>query len=407
MGGTDRNRVAFETARLALARLRIGADAADHEVALLGALQLCAHTVKVERVGFWRFAHDRTVLELALGYARSSSDRSSGEVLLGSRHPTYWAAINERRLIAAHDAQHDPATAELAARYLIPLGITSLLDAPVFRAGELVGVVCFEHVGPARTWTADELAFATTTADVVAMALEQADRLLAEAALRVQTGRLAAAEKLDVIERLCRGLAHDFANVLLAVELVGGRLAQRGDAELAESLRGCAQVGGNLVGQLRRFAARGEDAPPRLAVRAVLERMVPIVVTLVRDTAAVEVEVEGLPPDAEAALAPTHLEQIILNLCLNARDAITAPGTIRLRARADDTAVVLEVSDDGAGIPPELLERIFEPYFTTKASGTGLGLATVKAIVDEADAAIEVGSVVGRGTTFTLTLPRT
>ena len=404
MAGTDRNRVAFETARLALARLRVGAD--DASEVLMGAMRLCAHTVKVERVGLWHFTPDQGALELTLGYTRSADERCSGEVLLASRHPAYWAAIQDRRIIAAHDAQHDPATRELAVGYLAPLGITSLLDAPVFRAGALVGVICFEHVGPARTWTADELTFASSTADVIAMALEQADRLTAEAALRIHAGRLAAAEKLELLERLCGGLAHDFANVLLAVELVGGRLAQRGDAELADSLRACAQVGGNLVGQMRRFAARGHDAPHQLPVRTVVERIVPIVTTLVRDTATVAIDVAALPIDTVTALAPTQLEQILLNLCLNARDAIRDTGTIVVRGRIDDGAVVLEVSDDGAGIADDIVDRIWEPYFTTRAQGTGLGLATVKAIVDEAGATISVVSAPGRGTTFTLTVPR-
>ncbi|MEZ4401644.1 MAG: ATP-binding protein [Kofleriaceae bacterium] len=405
MGQADPDRVAFETARLELARLRVSEDA-DQLAPLRHGLRLCARTVKVERVGFWQFTAARAALQLTLGYTASTDEWHGGEVLVSRRHQAYWDAIAGRRILAAHDARTDPMTCELTDHYLVPLGITSMLDAPVFRAGELIGVICFEHVGPARTWSADELSFASASADLVAMVLEQGDRLAAEAALRVRTGKLVVADKLDVLESLCRGLAHDFANVLLAVNLVSARLAKRGDAELATSLRSCAEVGGNLVGQLRRFGSRAAPVPERLPVRQVLERLVPIIVTLVRDEAAVVVELTELPPDVVATMTAAHLEQVVLNLCLNAKDAITAPGTIQVVAAADERAVTVQVRDDGAGIPADILERIWEPLYTTKAHGTGLGLATVRAIVADAGATIAVDTAVGHGTTFTITLPR-
>lgn len=404
MGGTAHDRVAFETARLELARLRVtmGGDA---ELALQGALRLCARTLKVERVGFWQFAADRSSLALALGFTLSTGEWSAGDVLTASRYPGYWQAVQARRVLAAHDARTDPATRDLADSYLAPLGIRSLLDAPVFRAGELVGVVCCEHVGAARTWTADELAFASAAGDLVAMLLEQRDRMAAEAALRIAAGRSAAAEKLELVERLCRGVAHDFANVLLAVELVARRLAER-DGESAAMLRSCAEVGANLVGQLRRFGDRGDRAPATLPLRAILDRMLPIVVTLVRDAAEVTLDTAGLPDDAVVAMPPAHVEQVVLNLCLNARDAVSAPGHAAVAATAAGDRVVVTVRDDGAGMTPEVQARIWEPYFTTKAHGTGLGLATVRSLVDEAGAAIEVHSAPGAGTTFAVTLPR-
>jgi signal transduction histidine kinase len=402
MGGADRDRVAFETARLELARLRV--TMAGHEVALQGALRLCARTLKVDRVGFWRFADDRQALALALGYTLSTDEWNAGDVLLASRYPAYWVAIESRRIVAAHDAPRDPATHELADSYLAPLGIGALLDAPVFRAGELIGVVCFEHVGAARSWSPDELSFASATGDLVAMVLEQGARLDAEAALRVAAGRAAAAEKLELVERLARGVAHDFANVLLAVELVAARVARDGDADAAASLRACAEIGGNLVGQLRRFGDRGNRGAAA-PLRTVVEHMLPILVTLLRDAASIEVDLDALPADVTVAMPAGHVEQLVLNLCLNAKDALPGHGAIRLAARTADGAVVLTVADDGAGMPPEVIARIWEPYFTTKATGTGLGLATVKAIVDEAGATISVASSPGRGTTFTVTIP--
>ena len=87
---------------------------AGHEVALQGALRLCARTLKVDRVGFWRFAEDRQSLALALGYTLSTDEWNAGDVLLASKYPAYWVAIESRRIVAAHDAAHDAATHELA-----------------------------------------------------------------------------------------------------------------------------------------------------------------------------------------------------------------------------------------------------------------------------------------------------
>lgn len=406
----DAHRVAFETARLELARLRINADA-GHEVALQSALRLCARTLRVERVGFWRFAVDHASLQLELCYTLSNGEWTAGDTLTASRFPRYWEVLNGRRVVAASDARTDPDTAELADRYLDPLGIRSLLDAPVFRAGELIGVICHEQVGEARAWTPEEITFATAAADLLSMLLEQADRLAAERQLRVRTGKLLAADKLDMLIGLAKGLAHDFNNLLLAIELVGGKLAQRGDTEDAASLKACAEMGGHLVGRLKRFGSRSDDASHQPA-RTVIERMVPILQTLIRDVAVIEVDLGELAPATRVTLRDAQLEQIVLNLCLNARDALGGHGTVKLAAKSLPAArgsapeVVMTVADDGTGMSDEVASRIWEPYFTTKTHGTGLGLATVRALLDEVGATIELATRPGEGTTFTLHLPQ-
>lgn len=403
MAGDEPKRVAFETARLELARLKVDDD--GHRSALQAALRLCANAVKVERVGFWRFAADDSRLELELGYAATTDEWSAGEILPAHRYPVYWRAIRARRVIAADDAHHHEDTSELADSYLRPLGIGALLDAPVFRSGAVIGVICFEHVGVARPWSDAELSFASTAGDLIALQLEQADRLKAEADARLRTGRRVAADRLELLDSLCRGIAHDFANVLLAVELVAAKIAKQGPAELAASLRSCADVGGNLVGQLRRFGARSADEQPRLPVRAVIERLMPIINTLVRDQATVSVDLTELPADAVVAMPAAHLEQIVLNLCLNARDAVADDGLIAVRGAVVPGAVLVTVRDDGIGMTPEVLAQIWERDYTTKTEGTGLGLATVRALVDEHHATIDVVTAPDCGATFTVTLP--
>lgn len=403
------DRLAFETARLELARLRV--DPTQRTIAIEQALRLGAHTLGVERVGFWTLSPSGEELVCERSYTRSTNDVGGGDVLRCAQVPRYLAALQARRVIAAHDALTDPATADLAAPYLEPLGVTSMLDAPVFQAGALIGVVCHEHVGPPRTWTTSELHFAGAVADLLAMVLEQGDRLRAQEQLRQRLSRVVGVNQLGALEQLARSVAHDFANVVLAVELVASQLAgggrERGraeDLELSKSLRACAELGGSLVGQLRRFGARAETAR-RMPLAAIVDRLAPIVRTLIREVATLQLAID-LPAGAETTVAVEHVEQVVLNLCLNARDAITAPGTIVVRARADGDRLVIEVSDDGCGMPPEIVARIWEPYFTTKPHGNGIGLATVRAIVDDAHGQIDVDSRPGLGTTFTVHLPR-
>lgn len=400
------DRVAFETARLELARLRVHAGTGD-DAALETALRLCARTLKVERVGYWEFSDDGRSLQCRLQYTRSTDELGAGDVLVGTRYPVYWKALNEKRVIAVADAVHGPLTHELAETYLEPLGIGALMDAPVFRAGELIGVVCHEHVGGVRPWSDDEVHFASTSADLVSMILEQGDRLIAEDRLRAYLGAAIAAEQLAVMEGLCRAVSHDFANLFAVVELVAGAMTSgppRADKldELAGSLRSVTAVGTDLLGQMRRFGQRHDGGT--MPLRQVIERVVPILGTLTRDVAVVEVALE-LGDDDVAAVDSDRIEQLILNLILNARDAIAERGHIHVDARRDGDLLEVQIADDGAGMTPEVLARIWEPYFTTKSHGTGLGLATVRAIVEEASGSIDVESAPGQGTRFTVRLP--
>jgi two-component system cell cycle sensor histidine kinase/response regulator CckA len=403
--GTSSPKLAFEAVRLALARLHV-LEGDDFDSATRRALELSARALRVERVGVWRFRAGRAALDCRLLYSQSG-EVGPGEVLLADHFPRYWRSLEQNRAIVASDARHDEVTSELWQPYLEPLGITSLLDAPIYRAGELIGVVCHEHVGPPRTWTPDEIAFACSVGDLLAMLYEQAERVAADAELRARAFHLVSAEKLAVLEQLASSVAHDVNNVLTAVVAVAGCLArpQRDDAELIETLHACAATGTRLVEQLRRFGDRSATRDRQIPIGEIVHRIQPILYTLVRHTAALVVEVE-VPDDATAAMPSDELEQIILNLCLNARDAIDGYGEIKLAVRDDGEHLVLVVTDNGCGIPPEVLPQIWKAYFTTKATGTGLGLATIRGIAEANGIAIDVASEQGRGTTFELRLPR-
>jgi diguanylate cyclase (GGDEF)-like protein len=136
--------------------------------------EVAGKTLDVERTSIWLFNDDRSKLVCRSLYRRSLGRQMAAAALDAQAFPAYVAALEQERAIDASDAQHDPRTRQLADGYLIPLGITSMLEATVrMDTGELVGVVCHEHVGPVREWLLDEKSFAGSIADIVTRALTQ------------------------------------------------------------------------------------------------------------------------------------------------------------------------------------------------------------------------------------------
>ena len=138
----------------------------------------------IERVGIWFFTPDRSAIRCHELYERASQNHSAGTELTAVRYPVYFKALDTERTVTAHDARLDPRTSAFADSYLVPFGVTSMLDAPIRRLGQITGVVCFEHVGPQRFWTTEDEAFASSIADLVAMAVDATERRQAQEALR-------------------------------------------------------------------------------------------------------------------------------------------------------------------------------------------------------------------------------
>jgi len=138
--------------------------------------ETASETLGVERVSVWLYENEKRAIRCLDLFERAASAHSSGAELLASNFPTYFESLRTQRAIAADDARTDERTAEFTESYLTPLGITSMLDAPI-RAGEdMLGVVCLEHVGPARVWSREEQSFAASLADIVALGFETAER---------------------------------------------------------------------------------------------------------------------------------------------------------------------------------------------------------------------------------------
>jgi PAS domain S-box-containing protein len=226
--------------------------------------------------------------------------------------------------------------------------------------------------------------------------------------------KLLRAQRLENIDRLASGIAHDLNNIfgplMLGIDLLGMTHPDLADEPVLATMRNSVRRGTDLVRQILTFS-RGLEGPRRpVALRPLVDELIgffqqtfPKSITLTTDV-----------PDRLGLVNadPTQLYQLLANLCINARDAMPQGGTLRITARNQSLEpagpqVVLTVEDTGVGIPAELLDTIFEPFFTTKevGKGTGLGLATSQSIVRNHGGRIEVQSAVGKGTRFTVYLP--
>jgi signal transduction histidine kinase len=246
---------------------------------------------------------------------------------------------------------------------------------------------------------------------VHAYGIDVTDRLSLESQLRQS-------QKMEAIGQLAAGVAHDFNNILTIMQGLVRRLgltASSDQNETLEQIFDTTERAASLTKQLLAFSRRQVLQPRVLLLGDVVENMNRMLQRLIGEDISLQVEnAAGTPPlEADAAM----MEQIILNLAVNARDAMPRGGQLHISTdhvtqMGDFEAqswVRLRVTDTGCGIPPEAKAKIFEPFFTTKevGKGTGLGLATVFGIVKQHGGFVDVESEVDRGTTFTILFPAT
>ncbi len=237
--------------------------------------------------------------------------------------------------------------------------------------------------------------------------------LLADTTARKELDRrLAHAGKMESIGRLAGGIAHDFNNLLLVMRshasLLRERLGEIVATELDEVER-AAEDAGRLVRQLLAFSRNRDVEPSVVDADVVLGRVESMLRPLMHEDIELVRTPSAVPPTALAD--PTQVELIVVNLALNARDALPEGGTITLATdvveRDGRHWVVLRVADTGTGMDDSTQAHIFEPFFSTKdeAVGTGLGLFIVHELIEHAGGAIEMSSAPGRGTSFSVYLP--
>jgi len=262
---------------------------------------------------------------------------------------------------------------------------------------------------PSNQWVAP-IAFHFIYAPVLVTAAWHRRRLeeQREAEQAMRDAALAESRRMEAVGRLAGGIAHDFNNLLTVVlanaQLLSRRLKDGDQARCAKEIAEASERAAALTRQLLAFAKKQPHAPRPVDMGRIVEALEPMIRRLLSNDVKLQVVSPGQP--AVVLADATQLEQVVMNLAANARDAMPSGGTLTVHTRVVGDFVELSVRDTGVGMDATTRERIFEPFFTTRERGTGLGLATTHSIVQQAGGTIRVESAPEHGSEFIVRLPR-
>ncbi len=327
--------------------------------------------------------------------------------VMASGQPLRLSDLRVDERFAAAAAEGDPVVA-------------SLLAVPLFDRGRVLGALSASAPEPDR-FKAHDLQFLESLSGTLASALQRAGT---EAALRHS-------QRLESVGQLTGGIAHDFNNLLTIIqgnlqvlEEMPGVADDPGNLELVDAAARAARRGAELTAKLLVFSRRQVLRPSRLDVVPMIRSLAGILQRTVDQRVSIEVAFDA--PSFLVAVDAGQLEAALLNISINARDAMPEGGMLKIQVSACDALpavarreggplahppagyVAISIQDNGAGMSPEVKARAFEPFFTTKEAGrgTGLGLSVVYGFVTQSHGAIALDSAPGLGTTVTLYLPR-
>lgn len=411
-------------------RIRDIADPA--ELAYAGAEILGRH-LQVSRAGYGLVDTEREIITIERDW-NAPGVRSLAGVLQFRDYGSYIETLKRGQTVVIADAYSDPMTATTADA-LKAISAQAFVNMPVNEEGGMVALLYLNHAD-ARPWHPADLALVREVAERIRTAVE---RRRAEQRLRALTTSLEhqvevrtralldteealrQAQKMEAVGQLTGGVAHDFNNLLTVIrsstDLLGRpNLAPERRQRYVEAISETVNRATRLTGQLLAFARRQSLKPEAFDVGASVAAVIEMLNTLVGSRIQIKLDA------GEACFIhadPSQFDTALINMAVNARDAMEGNGTLNIRVRnvegipdkpaASGDFVAVSITDTGAGIEAADLGRIFEPFYTTKAfgEGTGLGLSQVFGFARQSGGDIQVTSEIGQGATFTLYLPRT
>jgi len=420
IGAYPRVKQALQRARYSdhLAQLgRLAVDARDPQAVVDQVPAIAAAALEVDVARVFLLDSDRTALRVASGIGTVAGEEVGARIpYLPDRSP--GLVLSQGQPLTVPDYRSEQ-------RFIVPqayldAGLVSALAVPVSDRGRTIGVLAVRSRSP-RQFGDDELRFLESAASLLATSLQRAQ---SEEALNH-------AQRLESVGQLTGGIAHDFNNLLTVIQgnlQVLDELAPDADdaqrKQLVAAAARASRRGAELTAKLLAFSRRQVLQPAQVDVGTMLQSLADMLRRTLDQRIRIEVDVTlGCPP---VLADPSHLESALLNIAINARDAMAEVGTLRFRAAGcaalpgdiraelndpsapDDGFVAISITDTGSGMPEEVKERAFEPFFTTKEAGrgTGLGLSTVYGFVKQSKGAIKIDSAPGAGTTLTLYIPR-
>lgn len=435
-------------------------DSGNKEPAERAILQRCLDGLDIARASIWLYDAKRDAMHCQQICPEELS-ASELPALTRQQFPQYFAALDKKRVINAKDARNDNATFEFAEPYLIPLDIWSMLDVPLRYQGEVIGIICCEQTGHYRDWSEEDAGFVGVLSDLYGRVMAAAERQTYQQQLEHANERLESlvnertahlqkaldqlkqtqqhlieSEKMASLGSLVAGIAHE-VNTPVGIGLTGishcsyllSALAESVQAgmlgktqleqTLAELQHSTALVERNLhraaelILQFKQSAV--DQSHYELYQFAIDDYIQAVLQTLLPFCKQHEVQLElDLNSGLVLQSYPGAIAQVLTNLVTNACiHAFEPPLTvdralIRVESQAlSDGRLLLQLTDNGCGIPRDHLPRIFEPFFTTRRGrgGTGLGLSIVYNIVQKnLGGELKVASKPGIGTRFSLKL---
>lgn len=440
-------------------------DSGDIDLAMKEITIAATETLTCDRSSVWVYNPEKTAIVCLDLFQSSKNEHYTGVELQAKDFPAYFNYLHEERVLPAHNAHTDPSTYEFSEIYLTPNGINSMLDAPIRLGGEMIGVICNEHVGPFREWTLEEQNFAGSLTDLISRAMESANRKKAqeelkrinenlEAIVEERTKELTKAngelseameilkktqkqlvesEKMASLGSLVAGVAHEI-NTPIGIGVTGASLLDQKSKEIYEMyktgkmkksdldsfLQASVETSSLLLSNLNRAADLVQSFKQvavdqsNLEIRdIVLSDYIGEILTSLQPRikqTKVLVKVGG-DNSVNLKTYPGVISQIVTNMVVNSLThgfESQEEGSVGIDISKNGDRVLITHRDNGKGIAAEFISKIFDPFFTTRRGqgGTGLGLNIVyNLITQKLNGNIRCESEVGKGATFYIEIP--
>lgn len=392
--------------------------------------------LNIQRAGVWFVESDYSEINCQLLIDTYHDTEIESLAISSADYPQYFDALRGERAILAHDAHTDSSTSEFSEGYLTPLEINSMLDVPIRHKGEMIGIICCEHIGNSRQWTEDEATFSSSLADLIgrainAHAFKESEQELhdinekLEQRIKERTAQLVVAEKMAALGNLVAGIAHE-VNTPLGIGITAssavtdaiknlekamneGRLSEslfksflQESYELLFMLESNLGRAANLIQHFKQTAVDHSDQ--NIHIFDVNKSLGSLVLSLKTEVAKYGVKVKLDIADKLTIYSyPSAWSQIfsnlILNSCIHAFKNNDNP-EINIKISTSKDKIIVEFSDNGCGISAENIDKIMLPFFTTNRGngGTGLGMSIVyNLITEQLKGSIEIKSELGKG----------
>ncbi|MDQ3192937.1 MAG: ATP-binding protein [Bacteroidota bacterium] len=380
--------------------------------------KISANQIDTARVGIWLFNEDRTALICYCLFMKNIKKYCFDIVLLKRDAPNYFKALEQNRAVVITDEDDDPLTIELNELYLKPSGISTLLDVPIRSQGRLLGVVCHDHIGTKREWTLEEQTFASSVADLVAIAIEGHNKEKAEKELQLLNEKLVMVNehKNQFISVISHDLRNPISSIISASSLLieqYDELKDKDKQRLLQIINNASKTSLNHFDELIRIAKMENQADLFYPERLLLNKEVGEDIKLISQIAEQKnITINNkIKKNVFVHADKIMLKSIIQNILTNAIKYSFEGGKVDIFSTSFNKMEQITIRDKGIGMSKEIQDDLFG-YDTVKSKkgtvgekGSGLGLRIVKDFVEKHHGEISVESKKGKGTSISFTLP--